>query len=153
MDQLNLKIPPVLVFGIFALLMWMLNLLLPVGGFDFYGRIFFCKLFVILGIALGIISLLQFYKFRTTIHPKKLSKVSNLVTTGLYNFSRNPMYLGLLLFLLAWGLWLGNAFNILLAAGFVGYMNRFQISLEEKALLERFGKDYKNYCILVRRWF
>lgn len=153
MDQLNLKIPPVLVFGIFALLMWMLKLLLPVGSFDFYGRIFFCKLFVVLGIVLGVISLLQFYKFRTTIHPKELSKVSNLVTTGLYNFSRNPMYLGLLLFLLAWGLWLGNAFNILLAAGFVGYMNRFQISLEEKALLERFGKDYKNYCILVRRWF
>jgi protein-S-isoprenylcysteine O-methyltransferase Ste14 len=63
------------------------------------------------------------------------------------------MYLALLLILLAWGLWLGNAFNTLLAAGFVGYMNRFQIIPEEEALTAMFGKRYQQYCKQVRRWF
>ena len=81
------------------------------------------------------------------------SKATSLVTGGIYNYSRNPMYLALLLILLAWGLWLGNAFNILLAAGFVGYMNKFQIIPEETALASKFGKTYHQYCILVRRWF
>ena len=62
------------------------------------------------------------------------------------------MYLALLLFLLAFSLWLGNAFNILLAAGFVSYMNRFQISPEERALAASFGEPYKAYLKQVRRW-
>ncbi len=153
MKQLELKIPPVLVFLCFLLLMWVLDFFLPVGKFDFFGRLFLCKSLIVLGILLGSMALIQFYRARTTVDPGKITQASTLVTSGLYNYSRNPMYLGLLVFLLAWGLWLGNAFNVLLAAGFVGYMNKFQISLEEKALLERFGKAYKNYCILVRRWF
>ena len=63
------------------------------------------------------------------------------------------MYLGMLLFLLAFGLKLGNAFNILIAAGFVSYMNRFQIKPEEEVLREMFGKEYNIYCKLTRRWF
>jgi protein-S-isoprenylcysteine O-methyltransferase Ste14 len=63
------------------------------------------------------------------------------------------MYLALLLLLLGWGLYLGNAFNTLLAAGFVYYMNTFQIIPEEEVLKDRFGKEYQKYCVLVRRWF
>jgi protein-S-isoprenylcysteine O-methyltransferase Ste14 len=63
------------------------------------------------------------------------------------------MYLAILLVLLAWGLWLGNAFNTLLAAGFVGYMNKFQIRPEEEALATIFGKEFQQYCTQVRRWF
>jgi protein-S-isoprenylcysteine O-methyltransferase Ste14 len=63
------------------------------------------------------------------------------------------MYLGLLLLLLALGLWLGNAFNTLVAAGFVSYMNHFQIQPEEDMLQQKFGKEYRFYCKLTRRWF
>jgi protein-S-isoprenylcysteine O-methyltransferase Ste14 len=63
------------------------------------------------------------------------------------------MYLSLLLLLLAWGLYLGNAFNTLLAALFVAYMNRFQIGPEERFLESRFGPAFRQYCTLVRRWF
>jgi protein-S-isoprenylcysteine O-methyltransferase Ste14 len=55
--------------------------------------------------------------------------------------------------LLAFGLWLGNVFNTLLAAGFVSYMNAYQIIPEEEALVKLYGKDYQQYCIKVRRWF
>ena len=50
-------------------------------------------------------------------------------------------------------MYLGNAFNSLLAAGFVYYMNNFQIMPEEEALASMFGKEYQKYCVMVRRWF
>ena len=63
------------------------------------------------------------------------------------------MYLAMLLLLLALGLKFGNAFNVLLAAGFVSFMNRFQIIPEERMLLEKFGREFKDYCTKTRRWF
>lgn len=150
---MRLKVPPVVVFLLFGILMYVLARFLPVGYFDFFGRNYL--MFFLLGIAgsFGCISLLQFFKSKTTVDPTAPSKASTLVTSGIYQFTRNPMYLGLLLALLAWGLWLGNAFNVLLAAGFVGYMNAFQIVPEEEMLVKLFGKEYQQYCTLVRRWF
>lgn len=150
---MKLKVPPVVVFLVFGVLMYALARFLPVGYFDFFGRAHLMyALFAIAG-SIGFISLLQFFRSKTTVDPTAPSKASKLVTSGIYQFSRNPMYLGLLLALLAWGLWLGNAFNVLLAAGFVAYMNAFQIAPEEEALLKMFDKEYRQYCTLVRRWF
>ncbi|MEM8765496.1 MAG: isoprenylcysteine carboxylmethyltransferase family protein, partial [Bacteroidota bacterium] len=76
-----------------------------------------------------------------------------LVMGGIFQYTRNPMYLAMLMLLLAWGLRLGNAFNTILAAGFVYYMNYFQIRFEEAALEKLFGKPYRLYCKNTRRWF
>lgn len=109
---------------------------------------------VLLSIALliGVTAVLQFLKQKTTVDPMNPNKVSSLVTSGLYKFSRNPMYLAMLLLLIGFCLWLGNAFNSLLIAGFIHYMNKFQIFPEEEILQNRFGKAYKVYCTKVRRW-
>lgn len=106
-----------------------------------------------MALVIGLISLIQFYSFRTSIDPLDPTKTSKLVTGGFYKYSRNPMYLAMLLLLLAWGIYLGNAFNTLLAAGFVYYMNIFQIIPEEKVLSQKFAKEYQKYCVMVRRWF
>lgn len=150
---MELKLPPVVVFFIFGMLMFLLNKFLPFGFFDFFGRLLMVK--VLSGIAIGILilSMIQFFRTKTTVDPSKPSKASQLVTKGLYKFSRNPMYLAMLLMLLAWGLKLGNAFNVLLAAGFVFYMNRFQIIPEEVILENKFGKEYQGYVSRTRRWF
>lgn len=150
---MKLKVPPVIVFLFFGLLMYVLSEFLAVGNFDFFGR--HLLIYILAGTAaiVGIWSVLQFVKSKTTVNPTKPSAASKLVTSGLYQYSRNPMYLGLLLMLLAWGLFLGNAFNTLLAAGFVAYMNKFQIIPEEEVLIGIFGKEYTQYCFLVRRWF
>ena len=148
-----LKIPPAIIFIFFAGIMYLLATFLPVGYFDFYGRYLLIKILLGAAILLGIISIVQFLRAKTSVDPLNPSKAQKLVTGGLYNYSRNPMYLTLLLILLAWGLWLGNAFNTVTAALFVAYMNRFQIIPEEDALREKFGKDYEKYTIKVRRWF
>jgi protein-S-isoprenylcysteine O-methyltransferase Ste14 len=150
---MRLKLPPVFVFLLFALFMFLLARFLPFGDFEFFGRSYL--IFILLGMAvlLAVISLFQFFTKKTTVDPRTPLKATQLVTKGVYKYSRNPMYLAILLVLLAWGLWLGNAFNTLLAAGFVGYMNKFQIKSEEEALTSVFGKEYQQYCTQVRRWF
>jgi protein-S-isoprenylcysteine O-methyltransferase Ste14 len=148
-----LKIPPAILVLCTALCMFLLETFLPVGYFDFFGRFTLMWILVFFGSAIALTALVQFFRARTSIDPLHPEKVTTLLTRGVYSFSRNPMYLALLLFLLAWGLWLGNAFNILLAAGFVSAMNRWQISREEASLLEKFGKEYSKYCSEVRRWF
>ncbi len=150
---MKLKIPPAVVFLIFGGLMYLLAEFLPVGYFDFFGRPYLMIGLSALALIIAAIALLQFFGAKTTVDPTHPAKAVKLVETGIYAYTRNPMYLALLMLLLAWGIWLGNAFNTLLAAGFVAYMNHFQIVPEERALLQVFGKDYKQYCLLVRRWF
>ena len=151
--DMKLKLPPAIIFAVFALLMYLLSIFLPVGYFDFFGRKYLMLALLVIAGCIGLIALFQFFKSKTTVDPTNPSKASKLVSSGVYQYSRNPMYLGMLLLLLAWGLWLGNAFNVLLAAGFVAYMNKFQILPEEESLSELFGKEYAQYCTLVRRWF
>ncbi|SHI95927.1 methyltransferase family protein [Pseudozobellia thermophila] len=150
---MKLKIPPVVVFLLFALLMYLLAEFLPFGQFDFFGRHYL--MWGLLGGAalVAALALVQFARSGTTVDPVRPEKAAKLVDNGIYAYSRNPMYLALLMVLLAWGIGLGNAFNTLLAAGFVGYMNRFQIKAEEEALTAIFGKQYRQYCIKTRRWF
>jgi len=150
---MKLKLPPPVICAFFGGLMYLLAKFLPVGDFNFFGRRSLMYGLVGLASVLSIVSILHFFKSKTSLDPMVPGKATKLVTKGLFRFSRNPMYLALLLALLAWGIWLGNAFNTLLAAGFVAYMNRFQIIPEEEALQQLFGKEYQDYCKRVRRWF
>ena len=150
---MRLKIIPPLVFLLFGSIMYLLDRYLPVGEFDFFGRRILIIALFVLGFLVAVLAFYQFARHHTTTNPKQLHKVSTLVTRGIYKVSRNPMYLGLLLFLLAWGLYLGNAFNAITAAAFVSYMNAFQIRPEEELLKQKFGPAYTQYCKAVRRWF
>lgn len=150
---MELKLPPAIVFLLFLAIMYLLVQAMPVGYFDFFGRLLLAKVMVALALVVALVALFQFARAKTTVDPTRPTKTSQLVTGGIYQISRNPMYLAMLLVLLAAGLYLGNAFNTLTAAGFVAYMNRFQIMPEERMLSDKFGKAYKEYCTLVRRWF
>ncbi|QLG43901.1 methyltransferase family protein [Costertonia aggregata] len=150
---MELKLPPVFIFFFYAFTMYLLAEYLPFGYFDFFGRNYLTKILLAFAVIIVFASLIQFFRNNTTVDPRKPSKSSKLITNGVYAYSRNPMYLGMLLSLLAFGAWLGNAFNVLLAAGFVAYMNRYQIIPEERALLNTFGKSYSQYLTTVRRWF
>lgn len=150
---MKLKIPPVLVVMVFAGLMYLLDRFLPFGDFDFFGRNELALFLLGLAIVIMFLAIYAFSKAKTTVDPMQPDKASQLVTNGIFRYSRNPMYLAMLLILLGFGLKLGNAFNTLLAAGFVYFMNHFQIKHEEEALRQRFGKSYQLYLKAVRRWF
>lgn len=150
---MRLMIPPAFVVFIFAVFMYLLDRFLPFGEFDFFGREVLIWILAVSAMLLSVFAIMHFLKARTTIDPLFPDRAAVLVTGGIYSYTRNPMYLAMLMLLLAWGLWLGNAFNTLLAALFVSYMNRFQIGPEEDALRRTFGRQYQKYCMEVRRWF
>jgi protein-S-isoprenylcysteine O-methyltransferase Ste14 len=104
--------------------------------------------------ALGLMAatVFEFWKHRTTINPMKPSSTSHLVTTGILKFSRNPIYLGDVLLLIAWALWLHSITAIIMIAPFTAYLTKFQIQPEEAALRAKFANEYFDYCVLVRRW-
>ncbi|PCJ15013.1 MAG: hypothetical protein COB02_18450 [Candidatus Cloacimonadota bacterium] len=74
------------------------------------------------------------------------------ITTGVYNYTRNPMYLGMALIGLAYTYYKMHILGLLFWVVYFLYMTRFQIIPEEKALIKIFEDDYKEYCIKVRRW-
>jgi len=98
---------------------------------------------------LGIVS---FRQARTTVNPMKPDTTSSLVVSGIYRWTRNPMYLGFLLVLLGWALFLSNALAFVLLPAVIFYMDRFQIEPEERALHSLFGQQFVIYTSRVRRW-
>ena len=153
MKSLELRVPPILVFLVFAGAMYLLAEVLPVGNFQFFGRHWLLWGLTGMGLLFGLLAIIQFLRKGASLNPHHPERGSILVVGGVYDLSRNPMYLGLLLVLLAWGLYLGNAFNTLTAALFVAYMNRYQIRPEERVLEAKYGAAYRQYCTLVRLWF
>ncbi|MBP2413513.1 protein-S-isoprenylcysteine O-methyltransferase Ste14 [Arthrobacter stackebrandtii] len=88
----------------------------------------------------------------TTVDPTAPQQSSTLVTAGANRFTRNPMYLGMAGLLAAHAAWRGSWQAWLPVAAFVATMDRFQIPREERALQERFGRSYTDYCSAVPRW-
>ncbi len=107
-----------------------------------------------LAVSLGLMgaAVWSFVAVKTTINPLRPARASHLVTTGVFAWSRNPIYLGDLLLLAALALWLGHVAAFVLLPLFVVYLNRFQIIPEEQALAGLFGDEYVSYKARVRRW-
>jgi protein-S-isoprenylcysteine O-methyltransferase Ste14 len=95
---------------------------------------------------------LGFMRSRTTINPLKPERASVLVTDGIYRYTRNPMYLSLLLLLLGYAIDLWRWPALLGPVAYVAYITRFQILPEERVLEAKFGADYLGYKQKVRRW-
>jgi len=152
MSSLELRIPPVLVTGCFAMLMWLVSLFLPGIAAPKPFRFLSFAVLASAGTFVAISGVVLFRRTRTTVNPMTPGEATSLVTSGIYKRTRNPMYVGLLLLLLGWALFLSNPYSLALSVGFVLYMNRFQIRREESALESVFGSDFSLYKTRVRRW-
>lgn len=152
MHPLEHKIPPPVVALIVAAAMWMNSISGPKLDLPFEVRVGVALSIAAVGVALDLLGFLAFRKARTTINPLKPQKTSALVTTGVYRYSRNPMYVGLVCFLLAWAAFLAALWPLAGPILFVFYINRFQIEPEERLLAKRFGDDFNVYRARVRRW-
>ena len=105
-----------------------------------------------LGVSIDLVSVAKFFRSKTTINPLTPEKSAQLVTSGLFAVSRNPMYLGMLLWLLAALCYLAEPVAVIGPVVFVLFINRFQIAPEERALTEIFADDYHAYCQNTPRW-
>ncbi|MFN3960548.1 MAG: methyltransferase family protein [Parvularculaceae bacterium] len=143
--------PPVLALACGGL-MWLVARQAPLPAVDFPGRLGLAAALAGAGLLIDLVSVAAFIRARTTVNPLAPEKANALVVEGLYRVSRNPMYLGMLLILLGWGLWLGQPLALIVVAGLVLLIERMQIVPEERALEEKFGDDYRAYRKRVRRW-
>ena len=105
-----------------------------------------------IGILIFINPVLQFIKSKTTINPIKFDEVDKLVTSGIFKYSRNPMYLGMLMIIISTSIFYLNIYSILTPFLFVFWINKFQIKREEVFLTKKFGKEYLSYKNKTRRW-
>lgn len=151
MPTLELRIPPLALVLICAAAMAAIACTVP-ASMPIPGRWAIAGAFVLVGAAVALAGVMAFRRHKTTVNPLTPQQSSTLVAGGIYRFSRNPMYLGFLLALLGWGVYLGNWASVLLLPVFVAYMNRFQIQPEERALTQLFGPQFVDYARSVRRW-
>ena len=152
MHRIELKIPPLLLTLLMAGGMWALARYLPGQAVDIPWRYPIAGLLGVAGLGFAGAGVLAFRQARTTVDPTRPHAVSEFVVSGVYRISRNPMYLGFLLGLAAWAVFLEHGLAFLGLPAFVLHLNRFQIVPEERALSERFGNEYAEYKKSVRRW-
>ena len=133
-----------------ALLMWLVAV--PALDFPLPGRALIAAAFFVVSLVIGLPAVLGFRRAKTTVNPLKPEASTALVTGGIYRWTRNPMYLAMLLLLLAWACIVSNWAALAMLPLFVAYLNRFQIAPEERALQARFGAEFESYRRKVRRW-
>ncbi|WP_448547503.1 methyltransferase family protein [Thalassotalea fusca] len=152
MKFLELRIPPLLLMLLFAAIMWLIAQATPSFMFLDNIKIVLLIIAVVIAVVLTLAGALEFRRAQTTVNPTAPESTSSLVTSGIYQFTRNPMYVGFFTALIGWGCFLSNAYALIFALLFVPYMNKFQILPEEQMLTQLFGQQFKDYCQSVRRW-
>ena len=146
----NKKTLPPTYFGIFIIFLAFVHFVFPVYQvFEFPSNLIGILLLCV-GLAINLIADKQFRDLKTTVYPFRES--STLVVKGLYKFSRNPMYFGMLLILYGEAILFGSIGPMIFATTFILLMNEKFIKVEEKMLLEKFRSNYFIYKNSVRRW-
>lgn len=150
---LKKKIPPLVLVFICVMLGWSLAKIFPLFDLGLgKARPYFALPFILAGVFIIFYSAFQFLKNKTTVNPHSPEKSAVLVTNGLYQFSRNPMYLSMAFVLSGAMLYLSSAIALLSIPLFIFSINRLQILPEEEMLEKIFEEDYRLYLSRVRRW-
>lgn len=152
MNALETRIPPPLVGLIVALLQWLASMAVDFALVPRGLRAGLALVLVLAGFAMSFAGVRAVRRARTTLSPLHPETATTLVTGGIYRYTRNPMYLGMATWLLAWAAWLGTVVAFAGPVLFVLYMTRFQVTVEERALARLFGSQYDDYRTRVRRW-
>jgi protein-S-isoprenylcysteine O-methyltransferase Ste14 len=148
---LELKVPPLALVFLFGAVMWFASaysefaLSLP-------WRAAFTLILFTVGLAIALAGVVAFRLAKTTVNPLTPVATTAMVTSGIYRFTRNPMYLGFLFVLAGWAMYLSNLLAFALLPLFVLYLTRFQIVPEERALCAKFPDAFTAYKCSVRRW-
>ena len=152
MPKLDLRIPPLALVAAFAVAIALVTVYLPLLRIPVPGHKYAAAALLFVGLLVALVGVLQFRRAGTTTNPMSPHKASVVVSSGVYRWSRNPMYLGMALALLGVAGWGSTLAGYLLVLTFCWYVTRFQIIPEEKALLAAFGQEFAHYMARVRRW-
>jgi protein-S-isoprenylcysteine O-methyltransferase Ste14 len=144
------KIPPPLVMIFFGICIFVSKKILPeidIGAFGYLGFVFY-SIAAFLIISAGA----AFRKHQTTVNPLKPDSASSLVSSGVFKYSRNPMYLAMVFMLIGVSLNKNILGGVIFTPIFAWYITIFQIIPEEESMAKLFGEEFDNYRSKVRRW-
>ena len=144
------KIPPPILALLMIVIVYFSSLIIE--PFTFNYQIVFSVFVVVIGLVCALTSFRLFAKHKTNINPFTPLETTSLVTDGLYRYSRNPTYLGLVLLTIAVTVFFGTWLGILIVIAFIFLLNLLQIIPEEEALLDIFCEESVKYKKRVRRW-
>lgn len=149
---LELRVPPAVVWLIAAGAIFACARSFPSARFDFPARHAVAVTCAVGGVALALAGVREFRRAQTTVNPLEPERASAVVASGVFKYTRNPMYAGMALGLAGLALWPGSLPGLLIVPAFCAYLTVFQIMPEERALIARFGPAYQSYLGQVRRW-
>ena len=142
-------LPPVYFFGAIIVEV-LLHFLLPLHQLLVFPWRLLGLVFLVIGLVLNALAAQKFKKHETTVKPFEESRA--LVTGGVFNISRNPMYLGMSLILFGLGVLLGSASPFAVVPVFIVLLDRIFIVQEEQRLEATFGDQFRQYRKKVRKW-
>ena len=149
-NNMNNKIPPPIVTLFFGLCIYLSRPYFP----EFSNLVLNAVSIIsfVVGIFVFAAAVSSFKKQKTTVNPISIEKASSLVISGIFKYSRNPMYLGMVLILLAVSFKFNLIGGIVLTMLFAGYITKFQIIPEEIVMDKLFGDEFEKYKNKTRRW-
>lgn len=152
-DHAGIRFPPPFVFLGFLLLGPLLDRLagLPKLSLPFALTGFLAILLIVAGLTVALLATRRFGAAGTRVEP--WAPTSAIVTDGVYRYTRNPMYLGMILLSFGLGLLFRSPGSLLLVPLAAAAIAVFVIPREEAYLEHKFGADYLAYRKRVRRWF
>lgn len=152
MTALDHKIPPLVIMLLCAVLAWVLARSAPGVSVVLPVRTLIVVLLLVAGVLLAVAGVRAFRKADTTVDPRSPDQSRSIVRSGPFGFTRNPMYLGMVLVLFGFCAYLANPMALIGVVVFAAYITRFQIIPEERLLLAKFGEPFAQYMRSVRRW-
>ena len=147
---MNNKIPPPIVTFICGVAIYLSKSFF--NQFFIYSNNRISLFLLILGLVVFISAIKSFRRHKTTVNPLEPRQASSLVTSGIFKFSRNPMYLGMLIILLSISFKFNLIGGMFTSLFFYIFITKFQILPEEAAMNDLFGDEFINYSKKTRRW-
>ncbi len=152
MRALENRLPPPVVAVLIAAAMWAFARWWPLVRFEVPWPTLLGLVVASLGGVISGAGAREFKRAKTTVNPLHPERATSVVTTGIYRFTRNPMYVGIVFVLLGCFIAFGGVSSALGLPAFIAYITRYQIRPEEQVLLAKFGSEYAAYKGQVRRW-
>ena len=152
MSFLENKIPPPVVLIVCLVLMWLISRETASLEIDSEIKLLASSFMFILGVCIAVAGIVSFRKAKTTVNPLKPEEATHLVVVGIFKYTRNPMYLGMLSVTIGMLIKLSNPWAVVMVLVFYFYINRYQIIPEERAMQKLFGDQFTGYAKRVRRW-
>ncbi len=127
-----------------------------IGEFIFpkYSLFYFVNIFGLVGLIISILFFFSAFNLFSSYkeNPIPATDTKRLIKTGIFAYTRNPIYIAFVLFHFSMFLIFENVLYFICSLGLFFWINNYVIPAEEEYLNNKFGAEFERYCLAVKRW-